>query len=109
MKLNYLPKLFYYSNQNTSDQYAINNYNKVSRQLYETEEKLRKLKESKYKEISDKVGLDVEEFNRLKFNQANYGKMFQEAFSLMKDRGFTKKEFDEISIKYGLNLSYLFP
>lgn len=109
MKLNYIPRIFYYSNQDTQDRYAIDNYDRIYRELSDSEERLRKLKESKYQEIADKVNFDIQELNSLKFNQGNYGKMFQEVFSLMKDRGFTKKEFEEIGSKYGLNLSYLFP
>ena len=75
---------------------------------HDKEEEIRELKKNKYKKIAEKVNFDFDEFNKLKWNMANYGKFFQEVFKEMKDRGFTQKEFDEIGEKYGLDLSYLF-
>jgi len=108
MKIDFTPTRLFYINQDSSDRYAIDNFDSVRRDLYEAGEKIEELKKSKYKEIAEKVNFDVDEFNKLKANMANYGKFFQEVFKEMKDRGFTEKEFKEIGKKYGLDLSYLF-
>jgi len=108
MKIDFTPKRFFYSNQDTEEQYMISNYNKIDYELGKTQKELGELKESKYKEIAEKVNFDIQEFHLLKGRMANYGQFFQEVFKEMKDRGFTEKEFLEIGGKYGLNLSYLF-
>ena len=108
MKINFTPVRYFYSNQDTQEEYMIGNYRRLERELSESEDKLIRIKKSKYKQIAEKVNFDSEEFNKLKWSMANYGKFFQEVFKEMKDRGFTEKEFKEIGGKYGLDLSYLF-
>ena len=108
MKIDFTPVRFFYTNDSDQERNIIANYPKVCEELRDSENELRELKETKYKEIAYKVNLDISEFNKLKGNMANYGKFFQEVFKEMKDRGFTQKEFDEIGEKYGLDLSYLF-
>jgi hypothetical protein len=109
MKTNFYPNRQFYTNDAEQDYWSgvrLKEKEIEERELYK---QVKELKETAYSAIANKVNLDVEAFNDIKRNLHNYGLMINEILAIMKSRGFTQQEFDEIIEKYNaLNLKYIF-
>lgn len=108
MKTNFYPNRQFYTNDTDQEIYGAIRYRESQDEKNRLYDELQKLKENKYSEIANQVKLDVKEFESMKYYMSIYGLFLTDCLKLMKEKGLTQKEFEDINNKYNLNLKYLF-